>query len=56
MPIVATPAGNLAANNLCGMKLHVGPVAFGFGDLWISVLRDAVKNDPGGEGEPECQS
>lgn len=38
MPTVAIPEVHLAANNLCGMKLHAGSVAFGFRELWISVL------------------
>lgn len=38
-----------------GMKLGVVSVPLGFRDWWVSVLWDAVKNDPGGEGEPECQ-
>lgn len=29
MPVVAIPEVNLAANNLCGRKLHAGSVALG---------------------------
>lgn len=52
---MAIPWVTLAANNVCEMKLSVGPVAFKFQEWWISVLWGAVKNDPGAEGESEGQ-